>query len=375
MVLPELNGMRMWDRVAWAADDMTEAPDRVCMHVKRAAQEILPPEFRDVFRQTTNRGVIESLCLLYVGITRAAHALHMIIEPDGDLKRKRRYGQKWYAKYAGLLQASLATTALAEPGEVLFERGNADWFDVNQRYTPTNEAPQPDRRERPVSGLNLAPMADGRKRGLQPKAPSIHRHKAIKVNRLMTSWGNMGMLRGSAVHKWFEQIEWLDDPLPSDDLLRDSLDDPAFAELEIDELLEHFKKVLQARAVVKALSRTGYETRSVFPSKLSKKLREGKLSLQVHSERPFAMTENGELVSGTIDRLVLLMDGDTPVAADIIDFKTDQAKTQKKLKPLVDVYAEQLGVYKSAVAHMFGLEAEVISARLLMTEAGVVLDV
>ena len=87
------------------------------------------------------------------------------------------------------------------------------------------------------------------------------------------------------------------------------------------------------------------------------------------------MHRDGELISGTIDRLVLLMDGATPVAADIIDFKTDQAKNQKKLKALVDVYAEQLEVYKAAVAHMFGLDSEVVTARLLMTEAGMVLDV
>ncbi|MFK7818466.1 MAG: PD-(D/E)XK nuclease family protein, partial [Planctomycetaceae bacterium] len=79
--------------------------------------------------------------------------------------------------------------------------------------------------------------------------------------------------------------------------------------------------------------------------------------------------------SGTIDRLILLMDGTTAVAADIIDFKTDRAKNQKKLKALADVYGEQLGVYKSAVAHMFGLTEEAVSARLLMTEAGVVLGV
>ena len=48
VVLPELNHQGAWKRVAWAADDMTEAPDRVCMHLKRVAQEILPPEFREV---------------------------------------------------------------------------------------------------------------------------------------------------------------------------------------------------------------------------------------------------------------------------------------------------------------------------------------
>ena len=183
------------------------------------------------------------------------------------------------------------------------------------------------------------------------------------------------MLRGSAIHKWFEQIEWLDDGTPSDDVFLDSLDDPAYAELDLDELLAGFRKVLESKSVIKALTLSGYETRSVFSSSHSKRLRDGELSVEVHRERQFALRRVGELISGTIDRLVLLMDGDKVVAADIIDFKTDQAKNQKKLKALVDVYSEQLEVYKSAVAHMFGLSDESISARLLMTEAGVVLGV
>ena len=376
VVLPELNHQSAWKRVAWAASNMTEAPDRVCMHVKRAGQEILPPEFREIFRQTTNRDVIESLCLLYVAITRAAHALHMIIEPDPkDFTRTRRGNVKWYTKYAGLLQATLATSATAEQGVTLFERGNPDWHEVDQKYREEESEPIRDERTRPVSGLKLAPMTGGRRRGLQPKAPSIHRSRAIKVDRLMTSRGNKAMLRGSAVHRWFEEIAWLEDELPGDDQFRDALDRPEYAELDIDDLLTRFKKVLESRSVIKALSRSGYATRSVFPAALSKRLRDGGLHLEVHRERQFAMHRDGELISGTIDRLVLLMDGATPVAADIIDFKTDQAKNQKLLKALVDVYAEQLEVYKAAVAHMFGLDSEVVTARLLMTEAGMVLDV
>jgi ATP-dependent exoDNAse (exonuclease V) beta subunit len=375
VVLPELNSQPMFQRVAWAADDMTEAPDRVCMHVKRVAQEILPPEFRDVFKQTTNRDVIESLCLLYVALTRAAHAIHMIIQPDGDLKRKRRNGQKWYSKYSGLLQATLATTAVAEPGSTLFERGNSNWFDVDQKYRSAEPAEEPKPRARPASGLNLAPMTDGRKRGLQRSAPSVHRVKAVPVERLFTSGSTAARSRGSAVHRWFEQIAWLDDGVPSDDHFMNSLDDPAFAELDLDKLLASFKDVLESRSVSQALSRDGYLTSRVFKAAWRRKLEAGELQLEIQNERDFAIIRRGEMVSGSIDRLVLLRGPEGVVAGDIIDFKTDQATTQKQLKKLRSVYAEQLGVYREAVAQMFGLDQKDVSARLLMTEAGVVMDV
>lgn len=375
VVLPELNHQPLFKRVGWAADDMTEAPDRVCMYLKRAAQEILPPEFREVFKQTSNRDVIESLCLLYVGMTRAVHALHMIIPPDRDLKRKRRNGQKWYSRYGGLLQAALATTAVAEAKTTLFERGNPDWFDVDRPYRESGPALEPTKRSRPPSGLNLQPMPDGRQRGLQRSAPSVHNARAVPVSRLFASGSTTARLRGSAVHKWFEQIEWLDDGVPSNDDLLNALDDPAFSELDLDELLAIFRATLEARPVAQALTQAGYQTSRVFNAAMRRRLEAGDLRLEVQNERTFAIRRNAELVSGSIDRLVLLYDSERVVGADIVDFKTDQATTQKQLRKLKDVYSEQLAIYREAVAKMFDLPLENISARLLMTEAGVVMDV
>ena len=145
--------------------------------------------------------------------------------------------------------------------------------------------------------------------------------------------------------------------------------------MDLDELLASFKDVLESRSVSQALSRDGYLTSRVFKAELRRKLEAGELELEIQNERDFAIIRNGEMVSGSIDRLVLLRGPSGVVAADIIDFKTDQATTQKQLKQLKGVYAEQLGVYREAVSLMFGLDQKSISARLLMTEAGVVMDV
>ena len=143
-----------------------------------------------------------------------------------------------------------ATTAVAEPGSTLFERGNPNWFEVDQKYRSEERIEEPKPRVRPASGLNLAPMTDGRKRGLQRSAPSVHRVKAVPVQRLFTSGSSAARSRGSAVHRWFEQIAWLDDGVPSDDHFMNSLDDPAFAELDLDELLASFKDVLESLSLI-----------------------------------------------------------------------------------------------------------------------------
>lgn len=375
VVLPELNYISTYKRVSWAAEDRTESPDRVCTHIKRVAQEILPPEFGEVYRQTRNREVIESLCLLYVGMTRAAHALHMIIEPDGELKKKRRFNQKWYARYSGLVRAALCLSTDATAESVMYERGNPDWFEVEKKYRDVPVDGGDDIRIRPANGLNLKPMDGGRRRGLQRSAPSVHRTKATTVDRLMTAEHTEARLRGSVIHKWFEQILWLDDALPANDALLNALDDPACGSLDLDAMLADFHAVLESRAVQKALSRSAYQSSGLLDDAIRNRLASGELTLDVTNERPFAVRSGPELIAGTIDRLVLIRSPKRVEAADIIDFKTDQVRNQKQLKSLRDVYAEQLEVYRHAVMAMFDLPQSAVTTRLLMTQAGVVIEV
>ena len=91
-----------------------------------------------------------------------------------------------------------------------------------------------------------------------------------------------------------------------------------------------------------------------------------------HNERRFAVRDEGRLLSGIMDRLVLLYDGDRLVAADIIDYKTDSVDRDDppKLDQLVEFYRPQLDAYRRAVATMFHLPPRQICARLLFVSAG-----
>ena len=92
------------------------------------------------------------------------------------------------------------------------------------------------------------------------------------------------------------------------------------------------------------------------------------------SERRFVVRDEGRLLSGIIDRLVLLYDQDRLVAADILDYKTDSVDPQdiEKLDGLVAHYQPQLEAYRKAVAKMYRLSTVSIVARLLFVSAGVV---
>ena len=53
----------------------------VCRHAKEQVRQFFPPELARLFEEDTRLEVHESLCVLYVALTRAVHALHMLIAP------------------------------------------------------------------------------------------------------------------------------------------------------------------------------------------------------------------------------------------------------------------------------------------------------
>ena len=95
-------------------------------------------------------------------------------------------------------------------------------------------------------------------------------------------------------------------------------------------------------------------------------------SLVVSRERDFAVRNADKLLTGTIDRLVLVRARDyRPLAAEVIDFKTDALAAQGAAGEamLNEKYAPQLAAYRQAVSQFTGLAPERVFTTLLATEA------
>lgn len=117
------------------------------------------------------------------------------------------------------------------------------------------------------------------------------------------------------IHAWFEQIAWLEYGLPSPEALRRVAAGFQGSGLNIDAAVSSHVAVARNRWCI--------EQRGTF---LPEDLRQNFQSsprLEVHNERRFAVRDDQRMLSGTIDRLVLIYDGDEVVAGDVIDFKTD----------------------------------------------------
>ena len=77
VVLPELDGdvVGQSDPVVTHRGDCTLPVDCVCRYASANIQQLLPASFQQMFEAATDRAVTESLCVLYVAVTRAERKL------------------------------------------------------------------------------------------------------------------------------------------------------------------------------------------------------------------------------------------------------------------------------------------------------------
>ena len=81
------------------------------------------------------------------------------------------------------------------------------------------------------------------------------------------------------------------------------------------------------------------------------------------------------MLSGFIDRLVIVYEGDRPVYADVIDYKTDRVDDPQVLEQRVAYYRPQLRAYAEGVQRMLRLNPQQVTARLLFVTADRMVDV
>ena len=77
-------------------------------------------------------------------------------------------------------------------------------------------------------------------------------------------------------------------------------------------------------------------------------------------------------MTGIIDRLVLVYDASSYelLAADIIDYKTDEIDSAAAADARTEFYRDQVTAYRRAVEQLYRLTQNQISSRLLFVTAG-----
>jgi ATP-dependent exoDNAse (exonuclease V) beta subunit len=343
----------------------------VCRYVKKELRPLLPAQFQQMFEEHTTQVVNEALCLLYVAMTRAMQALYLMLAPA-------RPQEKTIPKtLAGMVRGALCAGLTAPPETMLYEHGAPDWHQRRgQQPMQSPQATQADAEAHATFSLQLRPSSTRRGRGLERVRPSQAAAPLVPGEDWLRPRPAQTLARGSLLHAWLEQIEWLDDGEPDVALLRRIAVRHSTGGLDIDAELQAFYRLLAVPQIRMVLSRRGYEQPAAlgFSAACCAELQSPQVTLQVLRERPFAIRDGDAIVHGIIDRLVLYAQEERVIAADILDFKSEVVSVDdaSAIDAAVTRYQPQLMLYQRAIGRQYALDLERIAMRLCFLQCGVI---
>ncbi|MCA9206404.1 MAG: PD-(D/E)XK nuclease family protein, partial [Planctomycetales bacterium] len=354
----DLIGQR--DQLVTGRPSRTSPIDRVCRRASKEVRALLPESWQRLFTEADELDMAESLCVLYVAVTRAIHALHLIVGPSSETERSL------HKTFGGLVRAALTDGERIEPQAIAFEHGDKHWYENPgvERTARRTSSTAPTESLTPLP-VRLAAPAERRSRNLERVSPSgLEGGSRVKLSDVSSDDGierSDSLRRGTLIHAWFEQILWIEDGLPESATLKQLANEvleSAISDEDLQQLLDEFQALLGDTRISGRLSRTAYPSLS-------------DAELKVENERPIAVREGNRLLVGNIDRLVTAYDRKSgqPIAADILDFKTDiiMPGDEKTLNKKVRYYQPQLQAYRRAVQRITNLPPDKVTARLLFT--------
>lgn len=337
-------------------DDPTVAPNGVLRYMNEALQKTLPESWQAAFKQTKARGVFESLCLLYVAMTRARCALYLSTHPAGSDHKQN---------FDSLLQSVLAANKddAGKAEAVLYELGDSEWYSNLSK----NEAVEETAIE--VSARQIVLRSDAESapvRSLRIAAPSTigQTFEPIPLANAFSYSQSVGASFGTIIHAFFEQVQWLDDFVLDRQRLRQvalaAVSPEELRHISIDKAIDAFAAMLELRSVRTAVGEGRYR-RNHFGSVPDR--------VEIDNERVINLVMDGRLISGTIDRLVVMMKDGRPYAAEIIDFKTDvydDSMTLLWVQDRIEHHRPQLEIYARVVSELFHIPEDRIGTHLVL---------
>ncbi len=303
----------------------TEEPVAVFGSFKKSLRKVIEPVVPKIgaaYSQEVAARVSDDLSAFYVAMTRARHALHLILKPltrraDGTIGTKGNTN----ASPASICRHRLTDMTDPPLDRLRVQRGDRNW-DRHRSVSPV--VPSPD------LTLPCRPR-------LCPAGAERRWWQTIRPSRLADAGGGdplqfldlnirSAMRRGSRLHDLLAAIDYLpiDQPAP-----------------ELEQVLHH-------EAVCRVLSRR-------YGNEL------------LWRERSFAVALEGSVLRGIFDRVAIKQDDQGWASrAVLIDFKTELYSDAA-----VEIYQPQINSYRRALSSLLGLDEHLVAAELLFVNDGV----
>jgi ATP-dependent helicase/nuclease subunit A len=349
------------DQPIWKSPKLMEFHSDPCeppVHVGMYASDYMDnaiPEYASMRAELHAQQVNDALCLLYVAMTRAKHALHMVIPC--------RKSKSHLKQLDGLLLQIIDEPQAQDPDKVVWtaEGSNPKWY---KELSVTLENAKPPE----INKFTIQPPIEDENfqgHGVVTSSPSsLEGGGKVKISEQFDGKTNTGFSWGTVTHSWFEEIEWLDGSLPTiESLIQSAPPEEAavLGEITLRAAAENFLEAIESD-VLKSLLTKPESKVSVF--------NEQTFALRVPKGTDFANVSIHELtdLQGSIDRLVVhYNEAGHPIRAEVIDWKTDSydAEEQEMKKHF---YAPQLASYKLAASKLLGIDADQISTTLVFVK-------
>ena len=355
-------------------DSPTDEIHTVTRYVGMNRRQLLPENFQKMFDEDRRATVRESMCLLYVALTRAVHAVHIIVS----------YGAKPTLKSAESVLLSTLVPRTREKGfdresGIIYEHpsGNELWYKLLEGPP---EKPSVDHRYYLPGGIKLhvgnisTHPKSGRGHSVQD-ATHFGAPKTMKLGEIFDRRDHADSLhRGQVLHYCFELVGWLDFGKPDDQRIVEQLARKAPWLENPKPIARQFDQMLDRPEIRQLLTQQSYLQYFLSDFVKPADIVVDAYRLEVHRERAFATRVENGVMHGRVDRLVFVYEAKQLVGVDVIDFKSDSVASQAD--PVLRArYEHQLQNYRQAVSEWTGLSLEKVCGRLVYVETGEIVNV
>lgn len=343
-ILPELSGeIARPGNIVVSRDPVTLVIDRVSRYPNKLIAQLCP-ELEEIRQKQADRDIREALCLLYVGMTRARRALHILMRPSSEKSTK-------------LTHAYLLRQVLNLGMDDVYEAGDPGWYQTFQLSEELTVPLEPVAQQPAIDVTGWSPKL------LSKAAPSKRAQQfPVGVATLLdTDRLGPALRRGSAVHAMLCVVEWSSLPIPSSEQLN----------------------LVVRRVLPDALDTEMESCRQIFSDAMQNPNLQGVLAkpdiaegerVELWREHRFLELVDGRMLQGIFDRVVVIYSGITPIKASLLDFKTDDVRSFAQAKQSASRYNNQVETYRQALMQMLKLPESSVSASLFFTANGVKIE-
>ncbi len=352
-------------------EDPCLPPNGVLRYMNSALQSMLPENWQRAFDANKASSLFETLCVLYVAMTRARCALYMITTPSGKNHRQ---------DYSSLLHSTLADAStkslIAQAEAEILSLGDSRWYEKYSKSSIEQSSDSHEEVDTASSKQSLlirlkSDMESAPTRGMRITAPSQSSHgqssQEAEVVLLADAFSishSVQAAYGTLIHSLFEHVKWLDDFEEDREALRRiaiaRLSPEELRHLSLNDVIEDFLSMLTLRSVRAALSlsRYSHEVMGYVPDRV-----------ELDNERVINAMLDEKMVEGVIDRVAVLYKDDRPYAAEIFDYKVDAFDPKMTLLWLddrVEHHRPQMEMYAQVVAQQLQIPRQQVATHLLM---------